>query len=106
MSFVECWYFVEPQGLAGKRLPMTSSIPPPHFEKDDQVQLRSDRSKVGIVIRSPNLRNGAYWYRIRLHAGGLIVAHERILHPSKPISHPTNSSSRAPSATRMISCDS
>ena len=55
---------------------MTSSIPVPRFEKGDQVQLRSDRSKVGIVIRSPNVRYGAYWYRIRLHAGGLIVAHE------------------------------
>ena len=55
---------------------MTSPIPPPTYEKDDHVQLRSDRSKVGAVIRSPTLRNGAYWYRIRLHAGGLIVAHE------------------------------
>ena len=60
---------------------MTSSVPTPRFEQDDQVQLRSDRSKVGVVIRSPNLRNGAYWYRIRLHAGGLIVAHEADLTP-------------------------
>ena len=55
---------------------MTSPVPPPRFEKDDQVQLRSDRSKVGLVIRAPTLRNGAYWYRIRLHAGGLTFAHE------------------------------
>lgn len=55
---------------------MDSLAPPPTFGKDDQVQLRSDRSKVGKVIRSPQLRNGAYWYRIRLHAGGLVVAHE------------------------------
>ena len=55
---------------------MNPRIPPPIFEKDDRVQLRSDRSKVGEVIRSPKLRNGAYWYRIRLHAGGLVVAHE------------------------------
>lgn len=48
----------------------------PRFEKGDQVQLRSARSKVGVVMRSPNLRGGAYWYRVRLHAGGLIVAHE------------------------------
>lgn len=54
---------------------MTSS-PAPCFGPDDQVQLRSDRSKVGLVIRRPDLRNGAYWYRIRLHAGGLLVAHE------------------------------
>ena len=32
---------------------MTSSIPSPRFKKGDQVQLRSDRSKVGVVIRSP-----------------------------------------------------
>ena len=55
---------------------MTSSIPTPRFKQDDQVQLRSDRSKVGRVIRSPTLRGGAYWYRIRLHAGGLAFAHE------------------------------
>ena len=55
---------------------MTSSIPTPRFTQDDQVQLRSDRSKVGRVIRPPNLRGGAYWYRIRLHAGGLMVSHE------------------------------
>ena len=55
---------------------MTSLTPPPCFEQDDQVQLSSDRSKVGRVLRPPNLRNGAYWYRIRLHTGGLIVAHE------------------------------
>lgn len=60
---------------------MNSSAPPPLFEKDDQAQLRSDRSKVGRVIRPPNLRGGAYWYRIRLHAGGLIVAHEADLTP-------------------------
>ena len=60
---------------------MTSSIPSPRFKKGDQVQLRSDRSKVGVVIRSPNLRYGAYWYRVRLHAGGLIVAHEEDLTP-------------------------
>ena len=51
-------------------------VAPPTFDKDDHVQLRSDRSKVGAVIGSPKLRNGAYWYRIRLHAGGLVVAHE------------------------------
>ena len=55
---------------------MSSLTQPPRFDRDDQVQLRSDRAKVGRVIRSPNLRGGAYWYRIRLHAGGLIVAHE------------------------------
>lgn len=55
---------------------MTSSVPPPRFEKDDQVQLRSDRSRVGHIIRAPDLRGGAYWYRIRLHAGGLTVVHE------------------------------
>ena len=60
---------------------MTSPIPPPRFAKDNQVQLRSDRSKVGRVLRPPNLRNGAYWYRIRLEAGGLVVAHEGDLTP-------------------------
>lgn len=55
---------------------MTSSIPAPRFAQDDQVQLRSDRSKVGRILRPANLRGGAYWYRIRLHAGGLIVSHE------------------------------
>ena len=55
---------------------MTSSIQPPLFDQDDQVQLLSDRSKVGRVVRAPKLRGGAYWYRIKLHAGGLIVAHE------------------------------
>ena len=60
---------------------MTSPIPPPHFAKDDHVQLRSDRSKVGRVLRPPNLRNGAYWYRIRLQAGGFVVAHEGDLTP-------------------------
>ena len=60
---------------------MTSPIPPPRFEQDDQLQLISDRSRVGQVIRPPTLRGGAYWYRIRLHAGGLIVAHEADLTP-------------------------
>ena len=55
---------------------MTPLIPPPAFDEDDRVQMRSDRSKVGEVIRPPALRNGAYWYRVRLHAGGLVVAHE------------------------------
>lgn len=60
---------------------MTSSIQPPPFDQDDQVQLLSDRSKVGRVVRAPKLRGGAYWYRIKLHAGGLIVAHEADLTP-------------------------
>ena len=55
---------------------MTSPVPPPRFKKNDQIQLRSDRSKVGVVIRPPDLRNGAHWYRIRLHAGGLTFGHE------------------------------
>lgn len=60
---------------------MTSSVPPPRFTKDDLVQFRSDRSKVGRVVRAPTLRGGAYWYRIRLLAGGLLVQHEADLTP-------------------------
>lgn len=55
---------------------MTLPFPPPRFEKGDQVQQRSDRSKVGLIIRPPILRGGAYWYRIKLQSGGLTFAHE------------------------------
>ena len=40
------------------------------------------------MVRAPKLRGGAYWYRVKLHAGGLIFAHEADLTPFEAESSP------------------
>ncbi|MDH5761282.1 MAG: hypothetical protein OEZ65_17090, partial [Gemmatimonadota bacterium] len=56
---------------------MTSSTPA--FEPGTKVQYRSDRAKVGEVVRSPTSVQDVYWYSVQLLNGAIETVPEQDL---------------------------